>query len=843
MAPPPPVAISSLFCANASNAISFVTSNVSCATLSASTSISSAGNVIATGGYVPLSALSNSISLASLPGQLLPSAFSNSSIPVSAISGIVGGSSTTSNYVTLTASNIVSAGNVIASNGYVPLSALSNSVSLATLPGQLLSSSFTNNTIPVSALSNVFTSTTMQPLLCYSTSSAITISTGVYYTNIFTTQYNSQGNTGLTYNSGTGFFTNTSGGALILSVSYTVAFLGNIVTTGARTAYMFDGTSYYAVSVTPGSTTDNPQLSSSANIQLANGASLRLILTQTSGGNMQLSANIQITLLNSPTAIVNAAVQSPMHLSLYGAPSTYSSGSSVANTTWSTAGYYYFLFPSSSLSSVNWAPAYTNSTRLQIPVTGLYALKLTFTGVGSTYAGELFMSKNLNNNLDMAAYDDRLLAVEQFNTNNTYEGTISATAYLLSTDFISFGIYLASGASITSFSPRCTATVTLIQNASSIAANVAGNLKLGTVTNAYGYPVDPAGTSGNISAGNVGMFRNRIINGNMAINQRGITSLSLPLNASTYTIDRFASYTAGTGVCAMSSVTLVNTDAPYQYGHRASLKNAITTAYGTTIANYHIPSQVIEGNNIQDLNWGQSFGQPVTVSFWSRTSGVTSLPVSVRNAAATYTYNSNVVVASSGTWQYNTVTIPAPPIGSVGSWDVAGSLHLQGMSVYIGGIQYGAGLLATTTGWVASNSIGTTASTPWITTVGNYVEFTGVQLEKGTIATPFEFRPYAVELGLCQRYYFPYTGILNLSPFVSGNNAQYSSLIPLPSTLRTTATITQLAGTYLATPTTNTPTTTTAITQSAANNAVSFYVPGNNGYSIMYAIIQVNAEL
>ena len=298
--------------------------------------------------------------------------------------------------------------------------------------------------------------------------------------------------------------------------------------------------------------------------------------------------------------------------------------------------------------------------------------------------------------------------------------------------------------------------VFMASNTTIATLNGTGNLYLGSnVGPGYSnYPTDLSGntgniiTSGNICAGNLGMFRNRIINGDMRINQRGIKSLTLPLNANTYTIDRFVCYTAGTGVCAMSSVTLVNTDAPYQYGHRTSLKNAITTAYGTSIANYHIPSQVIEGNNIQDFNWGQSFGQSVTVSFWSRTSGITSLPVTVRNSAATYSYNANVAVASNGTWQYNTVTIPAPPIGSIGTWDEIG------MNLFIGGIQFGRSGLASTTGWVAANSIGTTASTPWITTIGNYIEFTGLQLEKGTIATPFEFRPYHTELQLCQRYYY-----------------------------------------------------------------------------------------
>ena len=72
-------------------------------------------------------------------------------------------------------------------------------------------------------------------------------------------------------------------------------------------------------------------------------------------------------------------------------------------------------------------------------------------------------------------------------------------------------------------------------------------------------------------------------------------------------------------------------------------------------------------------------------------------------------------------------------------------------------------------GWSPSYSVGTLTSTTWFTTPGNYVEFTGVQLEKGSTNTPFEFRPYAIELQLCQRY-FNKTYDINTVPGIGGNN-------------------------------------------------------------------------
>ena len=272
------------------------------------------------------------------------------------------------------------------------------------------------------------------------------------------------------------------------------------------------------------------------------------------------------------------------------------------------------------------------------------------------------------------------------------------------------------------------------------------------------YPLDVVGSIrasqdiisyGNISAGNIGMFRNRIINGDMRINQRGINGT---FSTNQYTVDRFFILTQQ-GTYTFSNNSLSSSDLPYQYGFRNSFKNTIATAFtmNTSMALYH--SQNIEGYNIQDFNWGQTYGTPVTVSFWFRGNGVALLPITISNSANSYSYNTNVTINASNTWQYVTVTIPAPPTASAGSWETgSGSLSGIGLKLYIGSFLNNGGALSTN-GWSQTYSVGMTSSTIWFTTVGNYVEFTGVQLEKGTIATPFEFRPFAIELQLCQRYY------------------------------------------------------------------------------------------
>jgi hypothetical protein len=98
------------------------------------------------------------------------------------------------------------------------------------------------------------------------------------------------------------------------------------------------------------------------------------------------------------------------------------------------------------------------------------------------------------------------------------------------------------------------------------------------------------------------------------------------------------------------------------------------------------------------------------------------------------------------------LTVPPPPNGS--PWNLGTNVH--GIYLYIGGFSpvIATGTLNT---WQIANYKSSVGTTNWLVNAGNYIEFTGVQLEKGTVATPFEFRNYAQELQLCQRYMFQLT--------------------------------------------------------------------------------------
>jgi hypothetical protein len=251
--------------------------------------------------------------------------------------------------------------------------------------------------------------------------------------------------------------------------------------------------------------------------------------------------------------------------------------------------------------------------------------------------------------------------------------------------------------------------------------------------------------SGTISGGaGMGAFRNRIINGDMRIAQRGTSFPISGVNSNYYYLDRWTTYATGTFI--FSQQTLTASDTPFQLGFTNSLR---LTGTGTSTA-YEI-MQFIEGYNTVDLKWTTSFGVPITVSFWLRslcTAG-TVIAVTMRTSTGSYAYNSPITITNPSTWQYVTVTIPPPPNGATG----IGLTNGVGLTLDIGSYAATAGQAPTPNAWLASNYTTIAGTTNIMATAGNYIELTGVQLEKGTVATGFEFRNYAQELALCQRYF------------------------------------------------------------------------------------------
>lgn len=242
-------------------------------------------------------------------------------------------------------------------------------------------------------------------------------------------------------------------------------------------------------------------------------------------------------------------------------------------------------------------------------------------------------------------------------------------------------------------------------------------------------------------------FRNRIINGDMRIAQRGTSATT-----GGYLLDRWGVELIS-GTVTQSQLGLTMSDTPYQLGFKYAANVAVTSS--STGAPF---VQKIENINITDLNWGTSYGSPVTASLWYKTNAAPGsiIPISIRiiywvGSSGFRVYPYNTVAIGENRWQYVSFTVPPPPNqgATLGMNNNGGQDRLE---IFIGSAS-GYSTTAVAGTWTATSAMGSTAQTNIYNTPGTYMAVTGVQLEKGTVATPFEVRPYATELALCMRYY------------------------------------------------------------------------------------------
>jgi hypothetical protein len=243
-------------------------------------------------------------------------------------------------------------------------------------------------------------------------------------------------------------------------------------------------------------------------------------------------------------------------------------------------------------------------------------------------------------------------------------------------------------------------------------------------------------------ANNVGLsFKNRIINGDMGIDQRGGTITATGTD-NIYGVDRWQMRTtSGSTVVSMQQ----STTAPA--GFTNSFLLTVTTA-DASLASGDIAClvQKIEGLNVADLGWGTANAKTVTLSFWVRSSVTGTYGAGVQNSAGNRSYPSSFVINSANTYEYKTITIPGD---TTGTW-----LTTNGVGIYLWfSLSAGSNSLGTANSWAAADYRGTTGQVNWGATLSNTFYITGVQLEVGTTATSFDYLPYTTELQLCQRYY------------------------------------------------------------------------------------------
>lgn len=283
-------------------------------------------------------------------------------------------------------------------------------------------------------------------------------------------------------------------------------------------------------------------------------------------------------------------------------------------------------------------------------------------------------------------------------------------------------------------------------------------------------------------------FKNRIINGGMTIDQRNNGASVTPTNGQ-FTVDRFKAYlTQSSKYTAQQnagSVTPPN-------GFKNYLGVTSSSSYSVVSSDYFGLAHPIEGFNIADLGWGTVNAQSVTLSFWVRSSLTGTFGGALASdGSANRSYPFTYTVISSNTWEYKTITIAGD---TTGAW-----LSTNGLGVEI---RFGLGVGSTYSGtagsWTAGNLLSATGATSVVGTNGATFYITGVQLEKGTVATPFEFRSIGQELALCQRYYYASGG--GTSAFylylpATASNARYLSMALAPMRASPTAVVSGASGT------------------------------------------------
>jgi hypothetical protein len=280
-----------------------------------------------------------------------------------------------------------------------------------------------------------------------------------------------------------------------------------------------------------------------------------------------------------------------------------------------------------------------------------------------------------------------------------------------------------------------------------------------------------------LNGGPIAGSRNRIINGDCRIDQRA----SIVTTTGFYFTDRWIVYANTTGAyqCAQSGV------APA--GFTNSILFDVTTA-DTSIgaSEFALISQTIEGLNTSDFSWGSASAQAVTLSFWVNSTTTGTYYVSIRNSAGNRSYIAEYSVSSASTWERKTITVPGD---TSGTWLTTNGAGIILTFTFAAGSTY-----QTTAGsWQAGNFLGTSAQTNLLASTANEIRITGVQLEPGTVATPFERRSYGAELALCQRYFWKSTGTLVIAGQTTGAYGQQQSMI-LPVEMRATPTVSVPSG-------------------------------------------------
>jgi hypothetical protein len=236
-------------------------------------------------------------------------------------------------------------------------------------------------------------------------------------------------------------------------------------------------------------------------------------------------------------------------------------------------------------------------------------------------------------------------------------------------------------------------------------------------------------------------FKNRLINGAMVIDQRNAgASVSVTNGSQPYTLDRYVAYNNSTNTFTVQQ----SSTAPSGFSNSLVVTNGTATSNTSTM--YQLLGQRIEAYNFNDFSWGTASAKALTVSFWVYTSQAGTYSFVLRNGANNRFYPQSFSVASANTWTQITQTVAGD---TSGTWSGTNGTGVEILFCLSCGSSY----VGTSGAWTGTQALGVTGQTQFNATGSATFYITGVQLEKGSTATSFDYRPYGTELALCQRYF------------------------------------------------------------------------------------------
>jgi len=296
------------------------------------------------------------------------------------------------------------------------------------------------------------------------------------------------------------------------------------------------------------------------------------------------------------------------------------------------------------------------------------------------------------------------------------------------------------GTTVTLLNPCVAGDIVVIEVYTLTSISNALPLTGGTVTGATTFNTNVT-VNGGLASGFTG-YKNKIINGGMVIDQRN-NGASVNSNSATnpYVTDRWRSL-AITGSGQFSAQQ--STTAPTGFTNSLLFTSLAATSVGAGDAFGF--RQPIEGLNCSDFGFGTASAQTVTLSFWVRSSLTGTFGGAVANNSANRSYPFSYTISAANTWEYKTITVPGD---TTGTWATD---NTTGINVWFG-LGVGSTRSGTAGAWAGSDFRSATGATSVVGTNGATFYITGVQLERGSNATSFEFRDYGRELMMAQRYY------------------------------------------------------------------------------------------